>query len=251
MSISLSGQKAARGFTLIEMSIVLVIIGLIIGGILKGQEIIGNARSKAVVNQINAIRSATSTYFDRYHALPGDDANAPARLDARLVAGNANGVVGANAGATEATMTAADGRGGENYQFFKGLLAANLIGGGEVTPVGTVAATSFGVNSPLPSSPVSGAGVTVMYGAHDGDGTASTLRSAHWFRVHKSAATAAAAAAFTPRELAGIDAQTDDGMPGSGQVRGSVAGACYATGAGGLYVLGDNTGCVGYFEGPQ
>src|SRR5690349_19781918 len=83
-----------RGFTLIEMSIVLVIIGLIIGGILKGQEIITQARVKSVVNVVNATRSAANTYYDRYRALPGDDQNATARVDPRLIAGNGDGQVG-------------------------------------------------------------------------------------------------------------------------------------------------------------
>ena len=80
-----------RGFTLIEMSIVLVIIGLIIGGILKGQEVIAGARTKAVVNVINATRSAANTYHERYRALPGDDQNATTRVDPRLISGDGNG----------------------------------------------------------------------------------------------------------------------------------------------------------------
>ncbi|MDX2223257.1 MAG: prepilin-type N-terminal cleavage/methylation domain-containing protein [Rhodospirillaceae bacterium] len=237
------GQK---GFTLIEMSIVLVIIGLIIGGILKGQEVIANARAKATINQMNAQRSAVNTYFDRYRALPGDDAQGALRVDARLVAGNGNGVVGANAGATEALMTAAAGNTLENYQYFKALLAANLLNGGEITPVGTITGTTFGVNSSLPTSPIGGAGVTVMYGGHNGDGTANTLRTAHWYRLHKDPANAAAA--LSPRELAAIDNASDDGRPGSGGVRGSAGAACYVVAADAIYALADNIGCVGYFE---
>src|SRR6478672_10699002 len=86
--------SAQRGFTLIEMSIVLVIIGLIIGGILKGQEIIAGARNKAVINEINATRSAANTYYDRYRSLPGDDVSATTRVDPRLISGNGDGQVG-------------------------------------------------------------------------------------------------------------------------------------------------------------
>src|SRR3569832_423812 len=102
------GPGHSRGFTLVEMSIELVIIGLIIGGILKGQEIISSARSKAVVNQVNALRAASGTYFDRYRSLPGDDASEATRVDARLVNGNGDGVVGTTS-ATEDTTPAAGG----------------------------------------------------------------------------------------------------------------------------------------------
>ena len=61
-----------RGFTLIEMSIVLVIIGLIIGGILKGQELIESARIKNVISQIDTIQAATNAFrtaSTRYRAI--------------------------------------------------------------------------------------------------------------------------------------------------------------------------------------
>ncbi|MDX2221656.1 MAG: prepilin-type N-terminal cleavage/methylation domain-containing protein [Rhodospirillaceae bacterium] len=237
------GQK---GFTLIEMSIVLVIIGLIIGGILKGQEVIANARAKATINQMNAQRSAVNTYFDRYRALPGDDAQGALRVDARLVAGNGDGIVGVTSGATAALLGTANGTTLENYQYFKALLAANLLNGGEITPVATITGATFGVNSSLPTSPVSGAGVTVMYGGHDGDSTASTLRTAHWYRLHKTPAPPAAA--LSPREMAAIDNAADDGLPGSGGVRASPGAACYVQAANAIYALSDNIGCIGYFE---
>jgi prepilin-type N-terminal cleavage/methylation domain-containing protein len=67
------------GFTLVEIAIVLVIIGLLLGGILKGQEMITQARIKNVINDFNGITAAYFSYQDRYRAIPGDDAGAPAR----------------------------------------------------------------------------------------------------------------------------------------------------------------------------
>jgi len=67
------------GFTLVEIAIVLVIIGLLLGGILKGQEMITQARIKNVINDFNGITAAYFSYQDRYRAIPGDDAGAPTR----------------------------------------------------------------------------------------------------------------------------------------------------------------------------
>ena len=64
------------GFTLVEIAIVLVIIGLLLGGILKGQEMITQAKIKNVINDFNGITAAVTSYQDRYRALPGDDLNA-------------------------------------------------------------------------------------------------------------------------------------------------------------------------------
>jgi prepilin-type N-terminal cleavage/methylation domain-containing protein len=73
---SLRDQK---GFTLVEIAIVLVIIGLLIGGVLKGQSMIYNAKIKRLVNDIEGMRTAVITYQDRYGQLPGDenDTNTP------------------------------------------------------------------------------------------------------------------------------------------------------------------------------
>ncbi|MEO6023238.1 MAG: prepilin-type N-terminal cleavage/methylation domain-containing protein, partial [Burkholderiales bacterium] len=64
------------GFTLVEIAIVLVIIGLLLGGILKGQELVQNARVRNLADQQNAVAAAYYAFQDRYRALPGDYAAA-------------------------------------------------------------------------------------------------------------------------------------------------------------------------------
>lgn len=64
--------KKAKGFTLIELAIVLVIIGIILGAVLKGQDLINNARAKKVVNAVKAWEVAQWTFFDRKGRFAGD-----------------------------------------------------------------------------------------------------------------------------------------------------------------------------------
>ncbi len=64
--------KQEKGFTLVELSIVLVIIGLIVGGVLAGQALIQNARERAVISEIQGYDVVINTFRDRFGALPGD-----------------------------------------------------------------------------------------------------------------------------------------------------------------------------------
>src|SRR5216117_1484214 len=85
MSESVFNRKKSTemGFTLVEIAIVLVIIGLLLGGILKGQEMITQAKIKNVINDFNGVTVAITSYQDRYRAIPGDDQNAAARWAAQ------------------------------------------------------------------------------------------------------------------------------------------------------------------------
>ncbi len=67
-----SSFRKQGGFTLIEIAIVLVIIGLLLGGVLKGQELITSARVRNLISQQDGIKAAYFGFLDRYRALPGD-----------------------------------------------------------------------------------------------------------------------------------------------------------------------------------
>jgi hypothetical protein len=220
------------------MSIVLVIIGLIIGGILKGQEIIASARQKAVINQVNAVRSAANTYFDRYRALPGDDA-AGQSVDGQINNGNGDGIVGSSVSGIDLIASTASNT-GENYQFFNALIATNLLNGGQAGS--STSGTSFG-HSALPAAPISGSGMEVIYGVSNG----VKSKTGHWIRVQKNPSTAAAA--MSPRTMSNIDTQIDDGVAGNGGVRASNGNSGDTTcNSSNSYVAGDDVTCIGVFE---
>ena len=79
MNSKIFGQQGQQGFTLVEIAIVLVIIGLLLGGILKGQEMIVQAKIKNVIADYSGVSAAYHGYQDRYRKIPGDDGDANAR----------------------------------------------------------------------------------------------------------------------------------------------------------------------------
>jgi prepilin-type N-terminal cleavage/methylation domain-containing protein len=88
-------RNKTHGFTLVEIAIVLVIIGLLLGGILKGQEMITQAKIKNSIADFSGISAAYYGYQDRYRAIPGDDPNADTRWTTPTAAtkGDGNGIV--------------------------------------------------------------------------------------------------------------------------------------------------------------
>lgn len=91
-------QQKQSGFTLVEISIVLVIIGLILGGALQGQGLIQSAKVRSSINQVDGVKAAYYAFQDRYRALPGDYIKAEDNLpnppgSIAIVDGDSDGVI--------------------------------------------------------------------------------------------------------------------------------------------------------------
>jgi prepilin-type N-terminal cleavage/methylation domain-containing protein len=108
-----------NGFTMVEIAIVLVIIGIILGGVLKGQSMVEHQKLKSLKTTADTLAGAMNAYQDKYGALPGDDVLAATHL--------------ASSGCTAAQIANGNGdgkiAGAELYTFFSHLLCAGLITG--------------------------------------------------------------------------------------------------------------------------
>jgi len=121
----MSNLNKQSGFTLVEIAIVLVIIGLLLGGVLKGQEMIKNAEIRGVITDVQGITTAVYAYRDRYNAIPGDDILGVTHTGLASSNGTGDGVVGTGKG-TGSTDN-------EDENFFAHLRQVNLIAGSGIT----------------------------------------------------------------------------------------------------------------------
>lgn len=121
-------KKQQTGFTLIELAIVLVIIGLLLGGVLKGQELINSAKVKNMASDFKNTQVYIYGYQDKYRALPGDDSNPTAHVGSTAIkaaSGTGDGVIsGIWSGGTSGTAPTT-----ESGIFWQHVRLANLAPG--------------------------------------------------------------------------------------------------------------------------
>lgn len=188
-------MKNQAGFTLVELAIVLVIIGLLLGGVLKGQELIQSAKIKNVVNDFASTTVAIYGYQDRYKALPGNDSKA----SGRWTTANPAPTNGSGNGALTGTFLDDSTATTEASSFWHHLRLAGFIGGsgrgGPINAYGGILGVQEGLDS-----------------FHIGAGTGFKGIVICESKIADKAAAA-------------IDNQLDDGNPATGIVRAVVEGA--------------------------
>lgn len=217
--------KNTKGFSLVELSIVLVILGLLTGGILAGQSLIRAAELRAVTTEFNRWVTATQTFRDKYLGFPGDMRNATAFW------GKDNAKCSGDTGTTATPGTcngdgdgnielgaATTGATGEIFRYWQQLALAGLIEG-TYTGINTGDADTASIGTNVPASKISSAGWTIAY---------DISLSSNFFSIPTTQNTyfygslmvndLTSVGVLKAEELWNIDTKMDDGKPGRGKV---------------------------------
>src|SRR3981189_1518394 len=197
--------KRQQGFTLVEIAIVLVIIGLLLGGILKGQEMITQAKIKNVIADFSGVSAAYHGYQDRYRAIPGDDPNAASRWTTApaAISGSGNGVVaGTYNNACPAVSVALTP---ESCMWWDHLRRAGFVSGN-------------GAQQPFNA-------VTGQIGVQTGDGVGGPVLGAGGAGAGGFSGLIICSANLPDKIAIAVDTQMDDGQRLTGTVRGQLQSA--------------------------
>lgn len=191
-------MRRQNGFTLIEIAIVLVIIGLLLGGVLKGQELIQSARVRNLASHQDGVKAAYFGFLDRYRALPGDYSETNARANipgcSNCFGGDANGQIA----------------GSEAIHAWEHLSKAGFITGTYVSG----GATPTAATTNTPSNPY-GALVQLIFDGAYQDGSNASGSNRHNLKTGNN----------IPSDiLAEVDRKVDDGLANAGQFRFSAFG---------------------------
>ena len=198
-------KNRQQGFTLVEIAIVLVIIGLLLGGILKGQEMITQAKIKNVIADFSGVSAAYHGYQDRYRAIPGDDPNAGSRWTTAPAAfpGSGNGVVdGTYNNACPAVSIATTP---ESCMWWDHLRRAGFVSGN-------------GAQQPFNA-------VTGQIGVQTGNGAAAPVLGASAAGAGGFSGLIICSANLPDKIAIAVDTQMDDGQRLTGTVRGQLQAA--------------------------
>lgn len=211
-----------RAFSLVELSIVLVILGLLTGGVLTGQSLIHAAELRAVVSELERYRTATQSFRSTYMALPGDMHEATRFWKYRSGPDCIN-----NTGAATDTLSGTcDGNGngqvvhGESFLFWQHLALAGLIEGSYTGVTGPLTSEDHIIGRNAPASRLSGTGWGVFYRSSTNgtpDRMFDGLYEHSFIHGNKDPVTGwPEAASMRPEDAWNIDSKIDDGKPAQG-----------------------------------
>jgi prepilin-type N-terminal cleavage/methylation domain-containing protein len=199
-------MASKKGFTLIELSIVIVIIGLIVAGVVGGQELVKGAKLRGIIADIDKYRTAYNSFFLAYDDIPGDMTNAQDYFGSGVANGNGNGQI----------------RDSDALAAWEHLAEAGLIEGTYTGTTDSGSYKSLGVNIPDASfAPDAGYNFQDIADFGNSIEISSNVSCNNWLNGRL----------LTPREAYAIDSKSDDGSPSLKKgmvysVRGTIVGNC-------------------------
>lgn len=218
--------KDESGFSLVELALSILIIGLLIAGILKGYEMVGNAQVVATINQLNEIETASTIFQTKYRQLPGDITDPEARIPNCTTApcnvgGDEDGYLDLTSDEMEEVVWGTLGHESRNYWMH--LAAAGLLRATQDHYVGTP--NRFGVD--FPKTPIGGGWLIQSFRDGQRRRTYMTpIKAVTTFTDENSRL-------FSPARAHQLDMKVDDGYADRGKVRGyfpSTSGLCTQAG---------------------
>jgi prepilin-type N-terminal cleavage/methylation domain-containing protein len=215
-----------QGFTLIELSTVLIIIGLVVGAIMTAQNLLRQAELRKTMTQFTDFKSALESFRMKYNAYPGDmsDADADTFFTAFTWPGNGNGLIG--------NLEAYSGW----YQLTNsGILPGRYPASGNVSDIEIVSSSAGVAGDDMPLGAIDNTGWALQYNPLDGYGAAGakyltpvahvtsltqllSLGSINSGTLYPGDSRIPAADAMS------LDEKYDDGRPGTGKIRGVLTG---------------------------
>lgn len=207
-----------HGFSLVELSIVLVILGLLVGGVLTGQSLIRAAELRSVTTEFSKYQAAVNTFRDKYFAFPGDMNNAVSFWTAA-----ANGDGDGTLDVAPAVSVA-----GERYGYWEQLALAGLIEG---TYDGMATAANVNdviIGTNVPKAKMGNAGWSAYHATYFTTADPAYFAGEygnHWFFGAKSANSVTVDPVLKPEEAWNVDTKIDDGKPAYGLIRAREANA--------------------------
>lgn len=216
-------KNASEGFSISRVAIVLVILGLLAGSVLVGQNLIRSAKLRTIAAEHDKYLSAMEAFKARYYALPGDMHNATS------IWGQSENCPGtAGQGNTDSKTCNGDGDGkidlpltsNEYFRFWQHLGNAGLIDGsynGVTGPAHETWNAVIGTN--VPGSRIDGGGWMVeWWGEHPGSATLFAMDYGHMLLFGAQTTTETVGGILTPEEQWNLDVKMDDGKPALGSL---------------------------------
>ncbi len=237
-----------RAFSLVELSIVLVILGLLVGGVLAGQSLIRAAELRSVTTEFHKYQAAANIFRDKYFSIPGDMANATAFWGATACPASAGTGTQTCNGDGDGTIDNAPAANqyGEPFTFWQHLANAGLIEGGYTGIAGSanIFDSSATINSPKSKLGNSGWSAFWLTSSFSGNGNEFAVDYGNHFRfgAEISGGGLFYGSSIKPDEAWNIDSKIDDGKPGTGKIIAYNWDGCTDAASHGGVTVSDRTG---------